>query len=75
MPITVPAFNSTAFFKNIFFAKWVIVQNKNKMVKPLANALIKFIPIAAFAGEKGDIKSLPINTKNGAPGECGICNL
>ena len=45
------------------------------MVKPLAKALIKFMPVAAFAGEKGDIKSLPIKTKKGAPGECGICSL
>ena len=45
------------------------------MAKPLDNALIKLIPVAAFAGPNGAIKSLPINTKKGAPGECGICNL
>ena len=35
------------FFATNFFAKCVIVQNKNNMVKPLAKALIKLIPVAA----------------------------
>ena len=35
------------FATKIRFAKWVIVQNKNRMVKPLAMALILFTAKAA----------------------------
>lgn len=52
-------------------------QNKNKMVNPLAMALIKFTAFAAVSGlsPKRMIKNLPIKTNNGAPGRCGIYNL
>ena len=56
-------------------AKWVMLQNKNKMVNPLAKALIRLMPVAAFSGPKGTINNLPINTNSGAPGGWGICSL
>jgi hypothetical protein len=45
-----------------------MVQNKNRMVKPLDRALMIFTPRAASEGEKGRVKSLPSNTNKGAPG-------
>ena len=49
-----------------------MLQNKNKMVNPLINALILLsATIAVFGFEKGAMKSLPININNGAPGGCG----
>ena len=59
------------------FAKWVMVQNKNKMVNPLANALMVFTALAAVNGLSPNkiINTLPNNTNMGAPGGCGICNL
>ena len=61
----------------IFLAKYVIVQYKNKMVKPLATALITFTACAAVAGlsPKSIIKNLPSKTNRGAPGGWGSCNL
>src|SRR5215813_8356496 len=61
----------------IFLAKYVIVQNKNKMVKALASALIMFTALAAVNGllPKSTMKILPSNTNKGAPGGCGICTL
>ena len=63
--------------KAIRRAKCVIVQNKNKMVKPLASALITFTALAAVIGlsPNNTINTLPINTNSGAPGGWGICNL
>jgi hypothetical protein len=53
----------------------VIVQNKNRIVKELDNALIVFTPRAAISGGKGIVNSLAININKGAPGGCGISNL
>ena len=67
-------FSATLIF-TIRRAKWVIVQNKNKMVKPLDKALIILTAFAAVFGSlpKATIKILPNNTNKGAPGGCGIC--
>ena len=55
----------------------MMVQNKNKMVNPLANALITFTAFAAVNGlsPKRIINKRPIITNKGAPGGCGICSL
>ena len=57
-------------FSTILLAKWVMVQNKNKIVNPLANALMVFTALAAVSGlsPKRIIKTLPIKTNIGAPG-------
>jgi len=36
------------FFSTIFRAKWVILQNKNKIVKPLIKALMLFREMIAL---------------------------
>src|SRR4051794_22167565 len=61
----------------IFRAKCVMVQNKNKIVNPLARALITFTAFAAVAplSPNKTIKILPSKTNKGAPGGCGICTL
>ena len=58
----------------ILRAKWVMVQNKNKMVKALASALIMLTAFAAVNGlsPNNTINTRPIITNNGAPGGCGI---
>src|SRR5690606_1278917 len=54
-----------------------MVQNRNMMVRPLDNALIKFTARAAFCGLSPNkmIKNLPKRTNKGAPGGWGICSL
>src|SRR5665213_3039311 len=53
-----------------------MLQNKNRMVKPLINALMLYNPRIALLGfEKGIINNLPNNMNNGAPGGCGIWSL
>ena len=61
----------------ILRAKWVMVQNKNKIVKALASALIILTAFAAVNGlsPKSTINTRPIITNKGAPGGCGICTL
>src|SRR5688500_20192024 len=54
----------------IFRAKCVMVQNRNKMVKPLAMALIKLTPRAALSGlsPNNTMNNLPRRMNMGAPG-------
>src|SRR5437868_3084716 len=54
-----------------------MVQNRNKIEKPLASALITLTAFAAVSGSSPNktIKILPSITKRGAPGGCGICTL
>jgi phage terminase small subunit len=54
----------------ILRAKCVMVQNKNKMVKALASALMILTALAAVNGlsPKSTIKTRPIITNKGAPG-------
>ena len=75
MPKVCSPVTTALVFKAILLAKCVILQNKNKMVKPLLRALIRFTPVAACLGSNGIINNRPINTKSGAPGGCGICSL
>ena len=75
IPTILSVVNGPPSFCTILRAKWVMLQNKNKIVKPLASALIRLIPVAAFMGSKGTINKRPSNTNRGAPGGWGICNL
>src|SRR5690349_22276188 len=68
---------TSVFLCTIRRAKCVIVQKRNKIVKPLAKALIIFTALAAVKGlsPNSTMKNRPSRTKRGAPGGCGICTL
>lgn len=70
-----PLMVSVVLTLTILRAKWVMVQNKNKMVNPLAKALITFTAFAAAMGlsPKSIMNMRPNITNKGAPGGCGIC--
>ena len=58
-------------------AKCVMVQNKNKIVKPLAVALSMFTALATLASLPPlniNMKTRPNKLKRGEPGGCGIPN-
>lgn len=60
-------------FSYILRAKWVMLQNKNKIQKPLINALMLLRPrIALLGSENGIMNSLPSIMNSGAPGGWGI---
>ena len=52
-----------------------MVQNKNMMVKALANADIELTSLAASVGPPKRVKNRPIIIKSGAPGGCPTSNL
>ena len=56
-------------------AKCVMVQYKNKIVKPLATALIILTANAGLSPPKSTIKKRPSKVNKGAPGGCGNCSL
>ena len=59
-----------------FFARWVMVQNRKRMVNALARADNMLTHMAAFEGLPAKIvKNRPSNIKKGAPGGWPTSNL
>ncbi|MDC0600482.1 GH3 auxin-responsive promoter family protein [Flavobacteriales bacterium] len=58
-----------------FRAKWVMLQNKNRMVNELAIALITFTAVAAYSAGTNIENKRASNMNIGAPGGCPTSSL
>ncbi|OQC34477.1 MAG: hypothetical protein BWX65_00328 [Bacteroidetes bacterium ADurb.Bin057] len=76
MAIVLHVPKSSSDLIRILRAKWVIVQNRNKMVKALHNADMAFTIIATCEGSEANNENIrAVSMKNGAPGGCPTSNL
>jgi hypothetical protein len=55
--------------------RWVILQNRNKIVNALHNAENTFIMNAAFSADENIVNKCPIIMNKGAPGGCPTSSL
>ena len=76
MAISFPEVRSSSFGHTSFFARHVMLQNRNRMQAALISALMMFTIFATCEGSLANwLKRLAVSMKNGAPGGCPTSSL